>query len=60
MTMTLTAGVVMILAGYAGSAWGWVFAVPLGLLAVVVILGAFVLDRRQTLPDTRSGNEEFR
>ena len=45
---TLLSGGVMVLAGYAGSAWGWGLAVPLATVGALVIGAAFALERRGT------------
>jgi hypothetical protein len=50
---TLLSGGVMVLAGYAGSAWGWGLAVPLAILGGLVVGIASALDRRGTEGTTR-------
>jgi hypothetical protein len=50
MTATLLSGGVMVLAGYAGSAWGWGLAVPLATVGGLVIGVAFAVERRGTQP----------
>jgi len=45
MGVTLLAGGVMVLAGYAWGAWGWVAAAALATLGGLVILAAFALAR---------------
>ena len=45
---TLLSGGLMVLAGYAESAWGWGPAVPLVTAGGLVIGAAFVFDRRRT------------
>jgi hypothetical protein len=47
---TLLSGGVMVLAGYAGSAWGWGLAVPLAIVGGLVIGAAFAVERRGTHP----------
>jgi hypothetical protein len=47
---TLLSGGVMVLAGYAGSAWGWGLAAPLATLGGLVIGAAFAVERRGTQP----------
>jgi hypothetical protein len=47
---TLVSGGVMVLAGYAGAAWGWGLAVPLATVGGLVIGAAFALERRGTRP----------
>ena len=44
--LTLLSGGVMVLAGYAGPAWGWGLALPLAAVGGVLIGVAFALDRR--------------
>jgi peptidoglycan/LPS O-acetylase OafA/YrhL len=44
---TLLSGAVMVFAGYAGSAWGWLLALPLTTVGGLVIVVAFVLDARR-------------
>jgi uncharacterized membrane-anchored protein len=44
---TLLSGAVMVFAGYAGSAWGWLLALPLTTVGGLVIAVAFVLDARR-------------
>jgi hypothetical protein len=50
---TLFSGGVMVMAGYAGSAWGWGLAAPLAMLGGLVVGVAFALDRRGTQATTR-------
>lgn len=47
---TLLSGAVMVLAGYAGSAWGWGLAAPLVVVGGLVVAVAFALDRRGMAP----------
>jgi hypothetical protein len=51
MAATLVSGGVMVLAGYAGSAWCWGLAVPLATVGGLVVGAAFALDRRGTQAD---------
>jgi hypothetical protein len=51
MAATLLSGGVMVLAGYAGSAWGWGLAAPLVVVGGLVVGVAFALDRRGVPPD---------
>lgn len=53
MAATLLSGGVMVLAGYAGSAWGWGLAVPLATVGGLVIGAAFAVERRGTQPTAR-------
>jgi hypothetical protein len=43
MATTMLSGAIMVLAGYAGSAWSWLLTPLLALLGGVVIVVAFVL-----------------
>jgi hypothetical protein len=44
MAATMLSGAIMVLAGYAGSAWSWVLTPLLALLGGLVILVAFKVD----------------
>jgi peptidoglycan/LPS O-acetylase OafA/YrhL len=46
MATTLLSGAIMVLAGYAGSAWSWVLAPLLALIGGVVVLVAFNIDAK--------------
>jgi hypothetical protein len=46
LAVILLSGGVMVLAGYAASAWSWVAAPALAALGGLVILAAFAIDRR--------------
>jgi peptidoglycan/LPS O-acetylase OafA/YrhL len=46
MVATLLSGAIMVLAGYAGSAWSWMLTPLLALVGGVVIVVAFRLDAR--------------
>ncbi len=48
MVTTLLSGGVMVLAGYAASAWGWGLAAALATVGGVVVAVAFALDRGGT------------
>ena len=50
MAVTLLSGGVMVLAGYAASAWGWGLAVLLAAVGGLVIGAAFVVERRGSEP----------
>jgi hypothetical protein len=50
MAATLLSGGVMVLAGYAGSAWGWGVAVPLATVGGLVIGAAFAVERHGNQP----------
>jgi hypothetical protein len=53
LVVTLLSGGVMVLAGYAGSAWGWGLAAPLAMVGGLVVGVGFALDRRGTQATTR-------
>jgi hypothetical protein len=53
MATTLLSGGMMVLAGYAASAWGWGPAAALATVGGIVIAVAFALDRRATQATTR-------
>ena len=46
MATTLLSGAIMVLAGYAGSAWSWVLTPLLALVGGVVIVVAFTVDAK--------------
>jgi hypothetical protein len=46
MAVTLLAGGVMVLAGYAGAAWSWALALALAIVGGLVVGLAFAVDRR--------------
>jgi peptidoglycan/LPS O-acetylase OafA/YrhL len=46
MATTLLSGAIMVLAGYAGSAWSWVLAPLLALIGGVVVVVAFIVDAK--------------
>jgi hypothetical protein len=46
MAITLLSGAIMVLAGYAGSAWSWVLTPLLALVGGVVIVVAFIVDAK--------------
>jgi hypothetical protein len=50
MAVTLLAGGVMVLAGYAGAAWSWALALALAMAGGLVVGVAFAIDRRHAAP----------